>query len=197
MSFIEQIEQWDTALFLFLNGAHSPFFDEVMWGISYKFTWIPLYVLLLFLLYRKYGWRSLLLCLPVIALLIGATDQCTNLLKSVLVERYRPCHNIDLEGLVHVVGKCGGKYGFTSGHSGNSFAIATFMFFLLRPKKIFYWLFFWAALVAYSRIYNGVHYPLDVLGGALLGITFGYLCSKLFGTLNRKFKLQKAVPNNP
>jgi undecaprenyl-diphosphatase len=108
-----------------------------------------------------------------------------------------PLFACDLVGLVHVVGKCGGKYGFTSGHSGNSFAIATFMFFLLRPKKIFYWLFFWAALVAYSRIYNGVHYPLDVLGGALLGITFGYLCSKLFGTLNRKFKLQKAVPNNP
>lgn len=186
MSIWETIEQWDIDLFIALNSAHSPFFDVVMEGVSYKFTWIPLYALFLFFIYRKHGLKLLLWTLPIIALLILATDQSTNLFKNVLVARYRPCHNLDLIDIVHVVTKCGGKHGFVSGHSSNSFAVATFVFFLLGKGKKWAWLFLWAALVAYSRIYNGVHYPLDVLGGAMLGMTYGFIFAKVFALIKKK-----------
>ena len=130
-----------------------------------------------------------------IAVLILMTDQTTNLFKNVLVCRYRPCHNLEYGHLVHLVGDhCGGKHGFFSGHSSNSFAIAMFVAQLLRGRKTMFFILLWAAIVAYSRVYNGVHYPSDIVAGAMAGMLFGYLCSKLYLISGKKLNLVKAEP---
>lgn len=188
MSFFEQIEQWDIDLLLYLNGLHSPFLDQLFWWISNKFIWIPLYLFLLYLLYRKYSWKGIAVIIPAIALLVLATDQGTNLFKNVLVERYRPTHNLLIGDLVHLVNDYkGGQHGFVSGHTSNSFALATFMFLLFDKAKPYRWLFFWAFIVGYSRIYLGVHYPLDVIGGAMLGIFTGVVFAKFAAFGIRRF----------
>lgn len=162
----------DRNIFLFLNSFHSPFFDEVMRIISMRSVWIPLYLYIIFLLvlrYRGKVWIALLFAL----LLVVITDQASTLLKNA-VERLRPCHEPSLEGMVHLVGnRCGGMYGFVSSHAANTFGIAAFTSPLVQKKWFAWTLFIWASVVAYSRIYLGVHYPGDVLGGALLGIIAG------------------------
>jgi undecaprenyl-diphosphatase len=162
----------DRTIFLFLNSLHTPFLDTVMWVLSMRTVWIPLYVLIIWLLAAKYGkrvWIPLVL-VPVLVLL---TDQGSNLLKN-LVERPRPCHEPALEGLVHIVrGRCGGMYGFVSAHASNTFGIAAFTIPLLRQRWFSRTVIIWALAVSYSRIYLGVHYPGDVLGGALLGVAAG------------------------
>jgi len=162
----------DQKIFLFLNSLHSPFFDTVMWILSLKTVWIPLYLAIIWMITRKYGknaWIPLLL-VPVLVLI---DDQGSTMLKN-LTQRLRPCHEPDLAGMVHTVrGHCGGMYGFISGHAANSFGIAAYSASLLGRKWYTWSILVWAALVSYSRIYLGVHYPGDVLAGALLGLLAG------------------------
>ncbi|MBE0640207.1 MAG: phosphatase PAP2 family protein [Bacteroidales bacterium] len=186
---IDLLNKIDTWLFLLLNGLHNPFFDELMFWISYKYTWIPLYAFLLFLLARKYKINALWLLLFV-ALLITFSDQVSVFVKNYF-ERLRPCHNSELELLIHSVrGKCGGKYGFVSSHAANSFGLVVFLLPFLKS----YWKYFsislilWAAIVSYSRIYLGVHYPGDVAGGAVLGASAAIIFLKIYFLL---FKNQK------
>jgi len=170
---IEQLKDWDQQLFLWLNGVGHPALDDVMLFLSAKLVWIPLYALLIFLLYRRYGiqfWKPLL----AIILVITIADQVTSSFMKPFFERLRPCHDASLDGLLINVGKCGGTYGFASSHAANSFGLAM-IFFLLSECKKHIWLFVWAALVSYSRIYLGVHFPGDILVGAIIGVGAGYL----------------------
>lgn len=178
---IDLLNKIDTWLFLLINGMNSPFFDWLMYWISSKLVWIPFYTLLLFLLIRKYKLNALWILLFV-ALLITFSDQVSVLFKNYF-QRLRPCHNEDLDLLIHTVrGKCGGKYGFVSSHASNSFALAVFLVPFLKS----YWRYFtpaiiiWAAIVSYSRIYLGVHFPGDVIGGAALGAFGGIVFSKSY-----------------
>lgn len=166
---IEKLEQIDRDIFLSINGSHNEFWDGVMKVMSAKVPWIPLYAVLLvmvYLAYRKRWW----LVLVSVALLVVLSDQLSVLVKN-SVERYRPCHNLELKELVHLVDGCGGMFGFVSSHAANTFGLAMLLSLLLRKRwKYFPLLIFaWALLVSYSRIYNGVHYPADIIGGALLG----------------------------
>ncbi len=162
----------DRTLFLFLNSLHTPFLDRVMWGLSTRTVWIPFYVLIVWLLAAKYG-KRVWIPLVLVPVLVVLTDQGSNLIKN-LVERPRPCHEPALEGMVHIVrGRCGGMYGFVSAHASNTFGIAAFTIPLLRKKWFTWTVIIWAVAVSYSRIYLGVHYPGDVLGGALLGLAAG------------------------
>lgn len=173
---IETLMEWDEALFLWLNGLHTSWLDPVMFWISEKKTWIPLYLLIIGWIIKEYQWRSIIVLVGII-LAITATDQvCSGFMKPYF-ERFRPSRNPALEGLVHIVNDYrGGRYGFSSSHAGNSFALATFLFFFFKRKyKWVAWFFLWAAVVSYSRIYLGVHYPGDILVGALVGTGFGYL----------------------
>ena len=159
----------DTQMFLLINGAHSGFWDTVMWRISGKIEWIPLYLFIIWMLIRKFQWKTLWILLAV-ALLITLSDQASVHLFKNVFERLRPCHQPDLVGQVHVVrDHCGGMYGFVSSHAANTFALAVLTGLLLR--NTYYWtgILFWALLVGYSRVYLGVHYPGDILFGAILG----------------------------
>lgn len=186
---IEFLIKLDTQLFLFLNEIHNPFWDRVMYWISYKYTWIPLYAFFLFLIIKHYKWKSLYIIVAV-ALLITLSDQISVKVFKFGFERLRPCHNPNLEGLVHIVkGHCGGKYGFVSSHAANSFALAMFLSLLFKNfyKYSTLLLLIWAAIVSYSRIYLGVHYPADILGGALLGILIGYLVFYILKWVEKQF----------
>lgn len=167
---LDTLIQLDIDLFLWLNSFHSAFCDQVMWAISAKYTWVPLYALVLFFVFRKQKWWGLLTLLFMI-LLITAADQISVKVFKFGFERLRPCHNPALEGLVHIVNnKCGGQFGFVSSHAANSFAFAGFTAMFFNRRWYSYSILFWAAVVSYSRIYLGVHYPADIIGGALLGL---------------------------
>ncbi|MEQ8624011.1 MAG: phosphatase PAP2 family protein [Vicingaceae bacterium] len=191
---LELLEKWDRQIFLLINGWHNELFDQIMWHISGKFEWIPLYLILLWLLIKNYGksvWKILIGVIAVIVL----TDQLSVHLFKNIFERYRPCHNLEISELVHSVNnKCGGRFGFVSSHAANTFGLATFIgLFLSNSNKniAFVLLLLWASIVSYSRIYLGVHYPLDVLGGAILGMLIAYLIyfliTKLFSIQNLKY----------
>lgn len=174
----------DHNIFLFLNSLHSPFFDELMRIVSLRTVWIPLYLFIVYLLalkYRKRVWLVLLFA----AVLVVLTDQVSNLLKD-FFERPRPCHEPSLAGLVHTVGgRCGGMYGFVSAHAANTFGVASFTAPLISRKWFTWAIFTWAIIVSYSRIYLGVHYPGDVLGGALLGLTAGTALACVFVKIDK------------
>jgi undecaprenyl-diphosphatase len=180
--------QLDRDIFLFLNGLNHPWLDPVMYYISYKFTWIPLYAFLLYLIARQYGWKTLIL-LVLIVLLITMSDQISGFFKEA-TQRFRPSRDESLEGMVHLVkDKRGGRFGFVSSHAANSFALAVFVVHLLKyhVKYIPPVMIIWATLNAYSRIYLGVHYPGDVIGGTILGIICGLIIIQLWKWINRKY----------
>ncbi len=172
---IEALLRYDEQLFRLINGWHSPFWDQVMWLVSAKLTWVPLYLFILVWLYRRQRHRYWLLLLFIV-LLVTVTDQVSVQLFKKVFMRLRPCHQEGLAATVHLVkGHCGGLYSFVSSHATNMFGVATFTALLLRNRLYTFLIFFWAALGAYSRIYLGVHFPGDVAGGALLGIILGWL----------------------
>ena len=184
---LEKLNSIDTELFLFLNGKHNEFFDIIMFWASEKLFWIPFYIILLIIIVKVYKTKSIRILIA-IGILITICDQTSNLLKNT-VKQLRPSHEPTLEKLIHLsdAGK-GGTYGFFSAHAAIHFGLATFLILLL-PKK-FNWLkwilLFWAFLVSYSRIYNGVHYPSDVIVGAIIGIIYGILVHFILSKMNAK-----------
>ncbi|NNK86705.1 MAG: phosphatase PAP2 family protein [Flavobacteriaceae bacterium] len=185
---LDSILEYDKELFLYLNNLGSPAWDGFWLVVTNKFTFIPLYLLLLILIYRKLGLKSMLLLLPVIIIMITFTDQVTNLFKHGF-ERPRPCRDSDLAELMRFVSDRCGRYGFFSGHSSNSMAAAVFGGLLFRPfyKYLIFILLFWSAVVAYSRIYIGVHFPLDIFFGMIFGALSGFVFFRIQRYLRNRF----------
>lgn len=184
---IEELVRYDTELFLFLNRFGSESWDEFWRIVTLKWTWIPFYAFLLFLIFKKYGLKSTLVVMVCAALMITATDQLSNLFKNGF-ERLRPCQLDELrETMRYVAVRCG-KYGYFSAHAASSMAAAVFIGLLLKPfyKYAPFLLLFWAVFVAYSRIYLGVHYPLDIITGMFFGASIGFGAYKLQGFLRKK-----------
>jgi undecaprenyl-diphosphatase len=189
------LDQIDKSLFLFLNSLNSPAWDRIMWIISGKATWVPLYIIILLLVWDRYR-KKILVILPVMILAVVISDQLSvHAFKEVFM-RLRPCHEPSLEGLVHIVnGKCGGKYGFVSSHASNSFAVALISLLLLKKRWFTVFILVWASVVGYSRIYLGVHYPGDVICGAILGSVAGWLLYLLYRFTDRRY-LQFMKPSS-
>ncbi len=182
----------DTQLFLFLNGLHTPFLDPIMVFFSGKITWLPLYLIIIFFMYKQFGWRLLWPLLGVALVVVLADQTSVHLFKNVF-ERLRPCHNPDIKEMVHLAAsRCGGKFGFVSSHAANTFGVATFLALLFKRRWFTVSILLWAAIVSYSRIYLGVHYPGDVLSGGLLGYICGIAVWNLYYGLNATFNLVRS-----
>lgn len=184
---LSTLEQLDRSFFLLLNSLNSPFWDNVMWLISGKFIWIPLYMFILYMVWKKYD-RRIWLIIPLIALAITFADQLSVHAFKETFMRLRPCHEPSLSGMVHLVnGSCPGKYGFVSSHAVNSFSAAALSLLLLRKRWFTITIVIWASLVGYSRIYLGVHYPGDVVAGAMVGLLIGWMFYHLWCIINARF----------
>lgn len=182
----ETLKELDEQIFMFFNGLHNEFFDVLMYWITYKYTWFPFYLLLIFVVVRKYRWQGALMMLAVL-IAVGLGDQMTSGFMKPYFGRLRPCYNPDLDGMVHVVAGCGGRFGFASAHAATTFALVTSLWLMLRGwTEKFAYLYIWSAIVSYSRIYVGVHYPVDILVGATLGTLIGWVVYLLYELITKK-----------
>ena len=179
---LERLIHIDTEILLAINGWHSPWADSLMWIISAKATWIPLYLLLIGLLvwrYRKPAMTSVkwlqrvpvcVVMIVVIGLAVGAADFIASGILKDLIARPRPTRVPELEGVLHLVnGYRSGRYGFVSSHAANTMACALLFSLIWRKKITTVGLMLWVAANCYSRMYLGVHYPTDILGGLIVG----------------------------
>lgn len=186
---LDQLINYDRELFLFLNNLGTDSWDGFWMFYTTKFNWIPFYAILLFLLFKSLTKKTFIYSLFVITLMIVFTDQITNVFKDGF-ERLRPCYDEEIRDLMRLVrSTCGGKFGYFSGHASNSMAVAVFSGLVLknRYKYLVFLLLLWSALMAYSRIYIGVHFPLDAISGMLFGGFSGWLFYKLLIYLQEKF----------
>lgn len=159
----------------------------MLWATE-TFFWTPLYLVLLALIIKTYKWNAVLILVG-IALTITLADQITSSVMKPYFARPRPSHEAGLQGLLHLVnGYTGGAYGFASSHAANTFGVALFIFLLLR--RHYAWIsaiFIWAALVSYTRIYLGVHYPGDIAVGALVGSACGLIAFWCTQQIEKRF----------
>lgn len=179
---MNEIIKEDREAFLYLNNLGSKPFDAFWLLLSETWVWVPLYIIFLYLLYKNFGWKKLAFILIFIALGVTVSDQLAGIFKHGIM-RLRPCNDPALTRLMRHV-KDGGPYGFYSSHASNTFFFASFMTFMLgrRYRLLPVLVFFWAAMVSYSRIYLGVHFPMDIAMGAAVG----FLLGGLFSTLAKK-----------
>jgi len=192
---LEQIDKVDKEIFLYLNGKHGDISDMIWQFVTDIPSWIPLYLLLIGLMIWKFKKDSIFLILGVL-LTILISDQFTSTFMKPFFGRLRPCHDLEIGYLVHVVKKCGGQFGFASGHSANSFGIAMYCWLVFRSYWRGSWiLFLWAFAVAFSRIMVGVHYPGDILVGGMLGMCFGWMVFKLTEEVYFRVRLLPLIKN--
>jgi undecaprenyl-diphosphatase len=192
---MNNIEHLDQQLFLFLNSINSPFFDQVMHAVSGKLIWVPLYLAILIYLGKTYK-RKFLVILLLIIIAAVLSDQFSVFVKN-LVQRLRPCLEPELDGMVHLFkGECGGKYSFVSSHATNSFNVALLSLLFIRKRWYTISILIWAAVIGYSRIYLGVHYPGDVICGSLLGAFIGWSIYNVYVVADNKI-LKKRSYFNP
>jgi undecaprenyl-diphosphatase len=183
---LEALTRTDQQWMLWLNGHHSPFFDWLMYAVSGRFEWIPLYIVILAFIIKKYKWKSIWIILAIVVL-VTLTDQTCNLLKD-SVKRLRPCRDPQIGHLVHRVNNyCGGTFGFVSAHAANSFGLATFISLVYKNRWITLGMFSWALLVSYSRVYLGAHYPGDVICGAMVGCLLAWIVQQISFRLIRRY----------
>jgi undecaprenyl-diphosphatase len=184
MKLISYLDQLDKTLFLHLNNLHCPLMDAIMWQISQnQKLWIPLYLVIIYFIFKARKWKAGIITLLFLVLMVVISDQGSVFIKN-MVLRPRPSHNPEFTGIIHLINEYqGGMYGFVSSHAANTFALAIFTSLFFNKKWVTTSILLWAVVVSYSRIYLGVHYPFDVLGGALVGLISGTII--FFG--ERKF----------
>ena len=174
---IQQLIGFDQELLLNLNGSDSLFWDGFMWLSTNMVTWIPLAVVLLYVIFKNNKIKEALVIIALLGLVIALADQISSGICKPFFARFRPTQDPELMYQIDIVnGYKGGRYGFFSSHASNTFAAATFFSLLFHKKSFTIILYIWAALCTYSRLYLGVHYPSDVI----VGMGFGVLCGIVF-----------------
>jgi len=177
MEWFQGILDIDRHLFLFLNGFFSDFCDTFMFFVTRKETWLPLYLIILFYVFKTYYDKGFLIVFFLLAGLI-LSDQLAGISKEA-VQRLRPVYEPQIQHLVHNFFRKGGLYGFFSAHASNTFFLVAFSSCIFRNRFYKYSLILWALLVSYSRIYMGVHYPFDIIAGIVFGAFMGWLFYKI------------------
>jgi len=194
------INSLDQQIFLVLNGSHSTYFDWVMWNISSRLSWLIIMLAFLWVLHDK-GWRQAALAVVAVVITLIITDQVSAGVIKGLVERLRPTHEPALSGMVHTVNNyVGGTYGFVSSHAANSFGVAIIAGLIMKNRTVLWSMLGWAVLQSFSRIYLGVHYPGDALGGAVLGVVAALLVYGILKLMQRfwpnAFSIEKFTVSN-
>ena len=178
---IETISEIDLYLFHAINaGTDIPVITELLIIFRNKLLWIPLYILILSFILLNYG-RKKWFVVTFLVLTVVITDNISSQLVKKNIQRSRPCNTEHVEAVSRI--HCGHGYSFPSSHASNHFGIAAFLFLL------FFWvpyrglILVWAAIISFAQIYVGVHYPSDVIAGAILGIILGYISYRIFDSL--------------
>ena len=192
---LDYLNDIDTDALLAINGLHDTFQDALWWMVSAKWASLLLVMALVWVLLHQ-NRRHALLVLVMLALAITLADQLSSGLIKHLVERLRPTHDSSLGDVVHVInGYRGGMYGFVSSHAANSFAVAMLISLVMRHRLVTISLFVWATLQCYSRIYLGVHYPGDILGGIVVGVLVAWVVWHLMRWIQRRWHLPDGFYN--
>ncbi len=178
MDFIDNLIHLDKELLVFLNGLGNENWDSLWMIITNQLSWLPLYLLFFFLIFRSYGWEKGLAFIVITALMIAFSDQLTVFIKN-STGRFRPNRDPEIMDIIRII-KNNKSFSFVSGHATTSTAVSLLMHLTLKKYYKYTLLFFiWPLLFAYSRIYIGVHFPIDVTVGALLGLLIGFLFYQL------------------
>lgn len=191
MALIEWLNQIDTQMLLGINGCNNNFFDHFFTLFTNKVTWYPLYLFIVFIIIDKYKLKGFWIILFIVIAIV-ISDQLSGLCKD-MVQRLRPSHQPLLTGKLNLPTGEGGSYGYFSGHATNSFALAVLLGLLSRSRRLWAAFVIWAIFTAYSRIYVGVHYPFDVLTGAVVGSLIGLSVYKLLIMFDDRFLRQKII----
>lgn len=178
MNFLDKLIQYDKDLLVLINSFGTENWDSFWLLVTNQLSWIPLYLLFLYLIFKTFGWKKAIGLVLLTALLVTFSDQFTVFLKNYF-ERLRPNRDPSINGVIRIL-KNNSSFSFVSGHATTSSAITLFMYLTLRKHYKYTILFFiWPILFSYSRMYIGVHFPLDVFMGAILGLLIGYLFYKI------------------
>ena len=185
---LDELMELDNRVFLLLNGSGSVYWDNVMWMVTQTATWVPMLLVLLYVVMKNSDARRLLLIVVAMVLTVVLADRLSSGVVKPVVMRWRPTHDpMFLHTIDTVRGYTGGRFGFVSSHAANTFALFTFLSLLLRSGLMSFSLLLWASVSSYSRIYLGVHFPGDVLCGALLGVLTGVVTYVAYWHISRKY----------
>ena len=184
--FIEGLLPIERDLFFTMNGSDSLFLDNVMWTISGRFIWIPVFLFILFIFFYRARRNEAILVTLFLILVFVATDQISSSFFKPFFERFRPTHHPDFRDMVDIInGYRGGRYGFISGHATNSFGLAVFLSLVFRNRLVTISTLLWATINSYTRIYLGVHFISDILAGMIVGTLVAFLLYTIYTALRK------------
>ena len=185
---VESLLPIERDLFLSLNGSDSVFIDNIFWTITGKFVWAPILLFLAVMFFYKRPLKEAILTVIAVALVFTLCDQISSSLFKVYFQRPRPSNHPDFREVVDIVRNYrSGGYSFISGHATNSFGIAVFLSLLFRSRWVTIPIMIWALLNSYSRIYLGLHFISDIVGGMIVGSLLGLLVFGLYAFIRKRY----------